>query len=253
MALGLARCVWTERLEVGGCTGTQSGEGRVTDLGRRAWMSINVPCLSGLCVADNSTSHFRSVRQKIRTLKCHNENISWVFFSFRSLCVQVTFLVSVDSERHFILQKNFNWSFLACCEIRIYLYEALSGLELDRNIHLTALSDETVHQLIVLLRHWESSCGGKPPGAADRHLWAVWNCTEICAYMVRVRQILLESLYWGNKYWFQNLEYINLQFKKAALTVYCVKWGGIVPECTDISDKVLQPGGVQQLLSFQLM
>jgi hypothetical protein len=108
--------------------------------------------LSGLCVADNSTSLYRYISQKKKYVLQHvTMRISRVsFFIPRSLspslCVRVTFLVSVDSERHFIVQKNFNWSFLACCEIRIYSYDELSGPELDRNRHLTALSDETVHE-----------------------------------------------------------------------------------------------------------
>jgi hypothetical protein len=42
MALGLARFVWTERLEIGGCTGIEYGDGRVTDLGKMSRMSSDV-------------------------------------------------------------------------------------------------------------------------------------------------------------------------------------------------------------------
>jgi len=91
---------------------------------------------------------------KIRTLKCHNENNFCVFFPFLSLCVRVTFFGHRRFRAALHRREEFQLEFLGLLWNTYLVIWSISGLELDRNIHLTALSDETVHELIVLLCHW---------------------------------------------------------------------------------------------------
>jgi len=54
-------------------------------------MSLDVLCSSDPCVADTSTSHFRNIKQKIRTLKMSQWEYLACLLSVRSLCASYFF------------------------------------------------------------------------------------------------------------------------------------------------------------------